>query len=122
MYAGAVCTTSPLPQGGATCIRLGDSVLEYSPSFRLYMTTKLRNPHYLPEVAVKVREIWRPVWSVVARARTYTWMCLRFMPELASFLGCVCGAAPSQRRFADIPWPLFFAGDPPELQHHKGWP
>ncbi|KIY94679.1 Dynein heavy chain 7, axonemal, partial [Monoraphidium neglectum] len=41
-------------QGGVTCIRLGDSVLEYSPSFRLYLTTKLRNPHYLPEVAVKV--------------------------------------------------------------------
>ena len=25
-----------------------------SESFRFYMTTKLRNPHYLPEVAVKV--------------------------------------------------------------------
>ncbi|KAJ3222973.1 Dynein heavy chain 7, axonemal [Clydaea vesicula] len=40
--------------GGATCIRLGDAVIEYSPNFRLYITTKLRNPHYLPELAVKV--------------------------------------------------------------------
>ncbi|KAJ3284862.1 Dynein heavy chain 7, axonemal, partial [Borealophlyctis nickersoniae] len=40
--------------GGATCIRLGDSVVEYSPNFRLYITTKLRNPHYLPELSVKV--------------------------------------------------------------------
>lgn len=37
------------------CIRLGDATLEYSSNFRLFMTTKLRNPHYLPEVSVKVR-------------------------------------------------------------------
>nr|KAJ3422321.1 Dynein heavy chain 7, axonemal [Polyrhizophydium stewartii] len=40
--------------GGATCIRLGDAVIEYAESFRLYITTKLRNPHYLPETSVKV--------------------------------------------------------------------
>ncbi|KAJ3086325.1 Dynein heavy chain 7, axonemal, partial [Quaeritorhiza haematococci] len=40
--------------GGALCIRLGDAIVEYSPSFRLYITTKLRNPHYMPELAVKV--------------------------------------------------------------------
>ena len=36
------------------CIRLGDSTIEYSEQFRFYITTALRNPHYLPEVAVKV--------------------------------------------------------------------
>nr|CAD7400377.1 unnamed protein product [Timema cristinae] len=41
-------------QGGALCIKLGDSIVEYNVHFRLYITTKLRNPHYLPEVAVKV--------------------------------------------------------------------
>ncbi|XP_060516742.1 dynein axonemal heavy chain 7 [Cylas formicarius] len=41
-------------QGGALYLKLGDSVVEYSSDFRLYITTKLRNPHYLPEVAVKV--------------------------------------------------------------------
>ena len=41
-------------QGGVMCIRLGDSTVEYSELFRFYMTTKLRNPHYLPEIAVKV--------------------------------------------------------------------
>ncbi|CAH1790213.1 unnamed protein product [Owenia fusiformis] len=41
-------------QGGAICIRLGDSTIEYSHDFRFYMTTKLRNPHYLPETSVKV--------------------------------------------------------------------
>ncbi|KAF6028574.1 DNAH7 [Bugula neritina] len=41
-------------QGGALCIRLGDNTLEYSMDFKFYMTTKLRNPHYLPETSVKV--------------------------------------------------------------------
>ncbi|CAB0039603.1 unnamed protein product [Trichogramma brassicae] len=41
-------------QGGALCIKLGDSVVEYHNDFRMYITTKLRNPHYLPEIVVKV--------------------------------------------------------------------
>ena len=36
------------------CIRLGENVIEYSTDFRFYITTKLRNPHYLPELATKV--------------------------------------------------------------------
>lgn len=40
--------------GGVDCIRLGESVIEYSCDFRFYITTKLRNPHYLPELATKV--------------------------------------------------------------------
>ncbi|XP_058156420.1 dynein axonemal heavy chain 7 [Dasypus novemcinctus] len=39
---------------GSTCIRLGDATIEYAPDFRFYITTKLRNPHYLPETSVKV--------------------------------------------------------------------
>ena len=41
-------------QGGMICIRLGDTTIEYSKDFRFYITTKLSNPHYLPETAVKV--------------------------------------------------------------------
>ena len=40
--------------GGVDMIRLGENVIEYSHDFRFYITTKLRNPHYLPEVATKV--------------------------------------------------------------------
>jgi len=35
-------------------IRLGENIIEYNADFRFYITTKLRNPHYLPEVATKV--------------------------------------------------------------------
>ncbi|NWW88000.1 DYH7 protein, partial [Rhynochetos jubatus] len=41
-------------QSGSLCICLGDSTIEYAPEFRFYITTKLRNPHYLPETSVKV--------------------------------------------------------------------
>jgi dynein heavy chain, axonemal len=40
--------------GGRLLIRLGDSDVEYDQNFRFYMTTKLSNPHYLPEVCIKV--------------------------------------------------------------------
>ncbi|MGH0124048.1 UNVERIFIED_CONTAM: hypothetical protein FKN15_034456 [Acipenser sinensis] len=41
-------------QQGVEYIRLGENIIEYSRDFRFYTTTRLRNPHYLPEVAVKV--------------------------------------------------------------------
>ena len=34
-------------------MRLGENVIEFSKDFRFYITTRLRNPHYLPEVSVK---------------------------------------------------------------------
>ncbi|XP_064233929.1 dynein axonemal heavy chain 6 isoform X6 [Aotus nancymaae] len=40
--------------GGQLLIRLGDSDIDYDKNFRFYMTTKLQNPHYLPEVCIKV--------------------------------------------------------------------
>ena len=43
-----------LISGGVWCIKLGDNTIEYSADFRLYITTKLRNPHYLPELSTKV--------------------------------------------------------------------
>ncbi len=42
---------------GRLLIHLGDSDIDYDPTFRLYMSTKLPNPHYLPEVCIKVTVI-----------------------------------------------------------------
>ena len=41
-------------QAGSTVIKLGDSVIPYHDDFKLYITTKLPNPHYTPEVSTKV--------------------------------------------------------------------
>jgi len=39
---------------GTTVIKLGDAVIPYHDDFRFYITTKLPNPHYSPEISVKV--------------------------------------------------------------------
>ncbi|OAJ37962.1 hypothetical protein BDEG_21931 [Batrachochytrium dendrobatidis JEL423] len=44
-------------QSGVMCIRLGEAIVEYSSDFRFYITTKLRNPHYLPELSTKVTTV-----------------------------------------------------------------
>ena len=41
-------------KGTTQYIKLGDQVIEYSNTFRFYITTKYRNPHYLPEISTKV--------------------------------------------------------------------
>ncbi|KAL0984291.1 hypothetical protein UPYG_G00139540 [Umbra pygmaea] len=41
-------------QQGVEYMKIGENIVEYSKDFIFYMTTSLRNPHYLPEVAVKV--------------------------------------------------------------------
>lgn len=39
------------------CIKIGNTIIEYSKDFRLYLTTRLRNPVYSPEISVKVKLI-----------------------------------------------------------------
>lgn len=41
-------------QNGNTVIKLGDNVIPYHDDFKLYITTKLANPHYRPEISTKV--------------------------------------------------------------------
>jgi len=35
-------------------IKLGDAQVEYNQNFNFFITTKLRNPHYMPEISTKV--------------------------------------------------------------------
>ena len=46
----ATCSTQ-----GRKLIRLGDTDVDYSDDFRFYITSKLGNPHYAPEVCIKIR-------------------------------------------------------------------
>eukprot|EP00931_Biecheleriopsis_adriatica_P059470 TRINITY_DN3558_c0_g1_i1.p1 TRINITY_DN3558_c0_g1~~TRINITY_DN3558_c0_g1_i1.p1 ORF type:complete len:4293 (+),score=1112.20 TRINITY_DN3558_c0_g1_i1:173-13051(+) len=41
-------------KGNTVMIKLGEATIEWQKNFKFFFTTKLRNPHYLPEVAVKV--------------------------------------------------------------------
>ena len=40
--------------GGQEMMKIGDNTIPYNNLFRFFMTTKLSNPHYTPEVQVKV--------------------------------------------------------------------
>ena len=40
--------------GSSQMIKLGENAIPYDDRFKLYMTTKLPNPHYAPETSVKV--------------------------------------------------------------------
>eukprot|EP00002_Diphylleia_rotans_P013196 TRINITY_DN2570_c0_g1_i1.p1 TRINITY_DN2570_c0_g1~~TRINITY_DN2570_c0_g1_i1.p1 ORF type:complete len:3210 (-),score=627.88 TRINITY_DN2570_c0_g1_i1:227-9145(-) len=45
---------STFRQGGQLMISIGGNTVMFSPSFRLYLTTKLPNPHYKPEICTRV--------------------------------------------------------------------
>uniref|UniRef100_A0A0A9VY83 Dynein heavy chain 2, axonemal n=2 Tax=Lygus hesperus TaxID=30085 RepID=A0A0A9VY83_LYGHE len=40
-------------KGGDAYLKCGDKLLDYNLDFRFYITTKLSNPHYLPEIATR---------------------------------------------------------------------
>ncbi|XP_063958044.1 dynein axonemal heavy chain 6-like isoform X2 [Lytechinus pictus] len=41
-------------RGAQDVIKLGDTEIEYNHNFRLYMTTSMANPHFLPAVCIRV--------------------------------------------------------------------
>lgn len=61
--------------GDRFLLRLSDREVEYDPDFRLYITTKLPNPHYTPEISTKTTIVNFAVKEQVGDA---------------AFRGCVC--------------------------------
>jgi dynein heavy chain len=48
-----VLTKSLVKVGNREVLKLGDKELDYNKDFKFYLTTKLQNPHYTPEVSTK---------------------------------------------------------------------
>lgn len=58
MYSQCTCvftvfTVCYLSTGNRLVIKLGDKEVEYNQDFKFYITTKLSNPHYTPEISTK---------------------------------------------------------------------
>lgn len=49
-----ILSKSQVKRGNSWTLKFGDGFIDYDPNFRFFLTTKLRNPHYLPEVSTKV--------------------------------------------------------------------
>jgi dynein heavy chain len=52
-----VLTKAIVKKGGQMILRLGSEDVPYSEEFSFFITTKLANPHYLPEICIKVTVI-----------------------------------------------------------------
>ena len=52
-----VLSKSVTKKGNSMIIKLGDKEVDYNSDFKLYITTKLGNPHYTPEVSTKATVI-----------------------------------------------------------------
>ena len=42
---------------GELCVKIGDNEVPYNERFKLYITTRMQNPHYTPEVSTKVNVV-----------------------------------------------------------------
>ena len=76
MSDGTLTDTKPLDYPDTTNeqnpIKIGDAIIEYDKSFKFYLTSKLTNPHYLPEVSTKVT-LLNMMITFGERYRTWSW-------------------------------------------------
>lgn len=49
-----ILNRSLIQVGKNLCVKVGDDEIEYDPKFNLYITTRMPNPHYTPEISSKV--------------------------------------------------------------------
>jgi len=49
-----VLNKSLISVGKSYCVKIGEKEIEYDMKFKLYITTRMQNPHYTPEVSTKV--------------------------------------------------------------------
>jgi len=70
-------------QGGTEMMRIGDDTVPYSDLFKFFITTKLPNPHYAPEVQVKVSLLNFTITPVGLEEQLLDVVVKEEMPELA---------------------------------------
>jgi dynein heavy chain, axonemal len=88
---------------GSESIKLGDTIVPYHADFKFYITTKLRNPHYPPEVAVKVSALNFSVTPEGLEEQLLGTVVTHERPDLANMKGqLVVSGARMKKQLADI--------------------
>jgi len=49
-----IVTNDLIINGGRKQIRIGDKTIDYDPNFKIYFVTNMANPHFLPEIFIRV--------------------------------------------------------------------
>jgi len=49
-----VLNKSLIQVGKRFSVKFGSNEIDYNPKFQLYITTRMQNPHYTPEISTKV--------------------------------------------------------------------
>ncbi|OQS07665.1 sporangia induced dynein heavy chain, partial [Thraustotheca clavata] len=103
-------------QGGQDVIRLGENIIPYNDSFRFYMTSKLANPHYPPEVCVKVSLLNFTITMKGLEEQLLNVVVQKEMPELAEKKNeLVLSNAESKRQLYEIENQILYL-----LSHSQG--
>ncbi|KAJ7527535.1 hypothetical protein O6H91_16G059900 [Diphasiastrum complanatum] len=69
-------------RGNRMFLRLGDKEVDYNPNFKLYITTKLANPHFSPETSTKTTIINFAVKEQSLEAQLLTLVVQKERPDL----------------------------------------
>lgn len=76
-------------QGGTEVIHIGDHTVPYHSSFRLFLTTRLANPHFPPEMCAKVSVLNFSVTPEGLKDQMLCTFVVRALPPLHNY---ECGA------------------------------
>lgn len=84
-------------------IRLGDKEVDYNPDFKFYITTKLSNPHYTPEISTKTTIVNFAVKEQGLEAQLLGIVVRKERPELEESKDkLVVNIASSKKKLADL--------------------
>ncbi|KAL1506667.1 hypothetical protein ABEB36_005991 [Hypothenemus hampei] len=88
---------------GTMVVKLGDVVVPYDNNFKLYITTKLPNPHYTPEVSIKVLLVNFTVVPTGLQDQLLALVVMQERPDLEEQRSqIVVGVAQMKRELKDI--------------------
>ncbi|DAZ96773.1 TPA: hypothetical protein N0F65_005771 [Lagenidium giganteum] len=103
-------------QCGQDMIRLGENIIPYNDGFRFYMTAKLANPHYPPEVCVKVSLLNFTITMKGLEEQLLGVVVLKELPDLAAKKNeLVLSNAEGKRQLYDIENQILYL-----LSHSEG--
>jgi dynein heavy chain len=81
---GPVIARALIKKGSRQYVKLGEKELEFSPNFRLYLHTKLSNPHYPPEVQAETCLVNFTVTEAGLEDQLLAFTVLKERPDLAT--------------------------------------